>query len=180
MRELRFRVKLMKENATEKNEADTNAMVSLDQTDREILQLIQDDFPIVQEPWLEISSRLSISEDEVISRLKRLIEAGAILKIGPTFESSKIGLKAATLVALRIPKNQVETVASIINQYNNVSHNYEREDEFNVWFTLAAPSPRELAKSLEEIKQKLRVKEHDILDLPTINRFKINVHFQLT
>ena len=62
----------------------TNAIaVSLDQTDREILQLIQDDFPIVQEPWLEISNRLNISEDEVISRLKRLIEAGAILKIGP-------------------------------------------------------------------------------------------------
>ena len=154
----------MKENA-KKDDTNTNAIVSLDQTDRKILQLAQDDFPIVQEPWLEISNRLSISEAEVISRLERLLEAGAILKIGPTFDSSKIGLKAATLVALRIPKSQVEAVASIINQHNNVSHNYEREDEFNVWFTLAAPSPRELAKSLDEDKTKTtRQKRHDILD----------------
>ena len=72
---------------------------------------MQDDFPIVQEPWLEISSRLNISEDEVITRLKRLIETGAILKIGPMFDSSKIGLKAATLVAMKVPKNKVDDVA---------------------------------------------------------------------
>ena len=57
--------------------------LSLDETDRKILQIIQDDFPIVQEPWLEISSTLKVREGEVSSRLKRLIDAGAIVKIGP-------------------------------------------------------------------------------------------------
>lgn len=162
-----------------KNDANKSALISLDQTDKKMLQLTQDDFPLVQEPWLEISNRLNISEDEVVSRLKRLIEAGAILRIGPVFDSEKIGLKAATLVAMRVPKNQVEAIASVINQHENVSHNYERDDEFNIWFTLAAPNHEELAKSLNEIKQKTRVKEHDVLELPTVNRFKINVHFQL-
>ena len=91
--------------------------ISLDETDKEILQILQDDFPIVQEPWLEISSRLNINEAEVMTRLKRLIEAGAILKIGPIFDSSKIGLKAATLVAMKVPKNQVDDVARVINEY---------------------------------------------------------------
>ena len=168
-----------KKAAQKKDGVNSSLPISLDQTDKKILQLIQDDFPIVQEPWLEISSRVNISEGEVISRLKRLIEAGAILKIGPIFDASRIGLKAATLVAMRIPKNQVDAVASVINQYDNVSHNYEREDEFNVWFTLAASSSKELTRILDEIKQKICIKEHDILDLPTINRFKINVHFQL-
>jgi len=170
----------MKEKANQNNNSqDRSLPISLDQTDRKILQLIQDDFPLLQEPWLEISHRLKISEGEVITRLNRLIKAGAIVKIGPTFDSSKIGLKAATLVAMRVPTNQVDDIARVINQYDNVSHNYEREDEFNIWFTLAAPSSEELTKTLNDIKQKTSVKEHDILDLPTIHRFKINVRFQL-
>ena len=158
----------------------TLSLISLDETDRIIMQILQDDFPIVQEPWLEISNRLNISEGEVISRLKRLIEAGTIVKIGPVFDASRIGLKAATLVAMRVPKNKVNDVARVINEYDNVSHNYEREDEYNVWFTLAASSNSELAMILDEIKQKTGMKDLDVLDLPTIRRFKINVHFQLT
>jgi DNA-binding Lrp family transcriptional regulator len=158
----------------------TSAPISLDETDRTLLQMLQDDFPIVQEPWLEIGSKVNISEEEVISRLKRLTEAGAILKIGPVFDSSRIGLNAATLVAMRVPKDRVNDVAQVINGYSNVSHNYEREDEFNVWFTLAAPSNRELAKTLDELKQKTGVKEQDVLNLPTVRRFKVNVCFQLT
>lgn len=153
--------------------------INLDQIDKEILQLLQDDFPLKQEPWLEISSQLKISETELMTHLKRLFEVGAIMKIGPIFDSSKIGLRAATLVALRVPKNRVDDVARVINQSSNVSHNYEREGEFNVWFTLAASSNEELTKKLDEIKQKTSVKEHDVLDLPTVNRFKINVRFQL-
>ena len=102
------------------------------------------------------------------------------VKIGPIFDASRIGLKAATLVAMRVPKNKVDDVARIINEYSNVSHNYEREDEYNVWFTLAASSNSELAMILDELKQKTGVKEHDVLDLPTIRRFKVNVRFQLT
>lgn len=154
--------------------------VSLDETDRVMLQMLQDDFPIVQEPWLEISSRLNVSEAEVMSRLKRLIEAGVIAKIGPVFDASRIGLKAATLVAMKVPKNKVNDVARVINEYENVSHNYEREDEYNVWFTLAASSISELALILDEIKQKTGIQNLDVLDLPTVRRFKINVHFQMT
>jgi DNA-binding Lrp family transcriptional regulator len=81
---------------------------------------------------------------------------------------------------MKVPKNKVNDVARVINEYDNVSHNYEREDEYNVWFTLAASSKSELAMILDEIKQKTGMKDLDVLDLPTIRRFKINVHFQLT
>ncbi|HYA78116.1 MAG TPA: AsnC family transcriptional regulator [Verrucomicrobiae bacterium] len=166
----------MKDNANQNKIEPT----SLDETDRTMLQMLQDDFPIVQEPWLEISSRLNISESEVISRLQRLIEAGTIVKIGPIFDSSRIGLRAATLVAMRVPKNKVNDVAGIINEYDNISHNYEREDQYNVWFTLAASSKSELALMLDQIKLKTGIKDQDVLDLPTVRRFKINLHFQLT
>lgn len=87
-----------------KTDGDNSAQTSLDETDAKILQIMQDDFPIVQKPWLEISGRLRISENEVVTRLKRLIEIGAIQRIGPVFDSSKIGLKAATLVAMKVPR----------------------------------------------------------------------------
>ena len=172
----------IKNSETKPNSHDssTSSPINLDETDRMLLQMLQDDFPLVQEPWLEMGNRLNISEKEVISRLKRLIEAGAVVKIGPVFDSSRIGLKVATLVAMKVPKNKVNDVARIINGYDNVSHNYEREDEYNVWFTLAASNNNELATILDEIKQKTDMKNLDVLDLPTIRRFKINVHFQLT
>jgi DNA-binding Lrp family transcriptional regulator len=187
-------VKLVKEKANQKKDGtgknssvvhDSNcnatlSLIALDETDRKILQVLQDDFPVVQEPWLEISRRLNISQDEVLSRLKRLIEAGAVLKIGPIFDPSAIGLRAATLVAMRVPKNRVNEVATVINGYPNVVHNYERDNEYNVWFTLAAPTSKELAVTLDEIKKKTGAREHDILDLPTVQRFKVNVRFQLT
>ena len=154
--------------------------ISLDETDMKILQILQDDFPVVQEPWLEVSRKLSISQDEVLSRSKRLIEEGAILKIGPILDHSAIGLRAATLVAMKVPKSKVNEVATVINEYHNVSHNYERDDAYNVWFTLAAPTSKELAMTLDEIKQKTGVGEDEILDLPAVQRFKINLHFQLT
>ncbi len=137
---------MTEKTSSNKTDQKTCFSIGLDQIDREILQLIQDNFPIVQEPWLEISSALKITETELITRLKRLIDAGAIMKIGPIFDSTKIGLKAATLVAMRVPKNQVPEIAGVINQYDDVSHNYEREDEFNVWFTLSASNSVELAK----------------------------------
>ena len=152
--------------------------ITLNETDRKLLEILQD-FPIVEKPWKETSDKLCISENEVIARLKQLHENGIIQKIGPILDGRKIGLTAATLVAMKVPKNEIEAVARVINASRNVSHNYEREHEYNIWFTITASSPEELTSILEEIKQKTGIKNDAILDLPTTNRFKINVRFQL-
>lgn len=164
----------------EENTVSHESAPSIDDVDKQILQIIQDDFPVVQKPWHEISGRLNIRENELIARVERLIECGIIRKIGPIVENSKIGLNASTLVAVKVWKDQIDQVASIINRYDNVSHNYEREDEYNVWFTLVAASKSELTKILAEIKKEIDVEEQDIISLPTVQRFKINVRFQLT
>jgi DNA-binding Lrp family transcriptional regulator len=154
--------------------------ITLDVTDKKILQILQDDFPIVVQPWKEISRRLSLTEQEVTSRIERLKENGVILRIGPNFDLDKIGLKASTLVALRVDAKKIDDAAQIINQYDNISHNYQRDDEYNVWFTLTAQNDQEIDAVLEQIRQKLNVNKQDMLNLPTRYRFKINVIFQLT
>jgi DNA-binding Lrp family transcriptional regulator len=154
--------------------------LGLNETDRKLLELLQEGFPIVAQPWKEISGKLCLSENDLITRLKQFHENGIIHKIGPILDGRKIGLAAATLVAIKVPKNKIDFVVRIVNEYNSVSHNYEREHEYNIWFTIAASNTEQLTCILEEIKQKIGIKQDDILNLPTTNRFKINVRLQLT
>ena len=103
-----------------------------------------------------------------------------VLRIGPIFDSAKIGLNASTLVALRVDPTRVDEVAQIINQHDNVSHNYQRDNEYNIWFTLTAQNDQKLNQTLEQIRQKIDVPKQDFLNLPTRQLFKISVLFQLT
>lgn len=153
---------------------------SLDEVDKMLLQLLQDDFPIVERPWQVVSTRLGVTEEEVLLRLTRLQETGILRKIGAIIDSSKIGLTAATLVAMKVPKNNVEKVARIINQYDNVSHNYERDHNYNVWFTVSALNLQQIENIMAEISHKTGIAPNDILSFPTVHRFKVNVQFQLT
>jgi DNA-binding Lrp family transcriptional regulator len=153
----------------------------LTDTDKQILQLLQEDYPLSEKPWKELSNKLGIPENQLITRIQKMFAAGVIRKIGPILDHVKVGYSAATLVALRIPEDKIDAVAAVINQYcNNISHNYERDHEYNVWFTLVAKSQQELSHILKEILQKTSLNESDVLNLPTAKRFKINVNFQLT
>ena len=152
----------------------------LDFTDKKLMQILQDDFPMVERPWKHVGEKLSLTEDQVLTRLKRLNRQDVTRKIGAVIDTSKVGLTAATLVALKVPQNRVGEVSSVINQYVGVSHNYQREHEYNVWFTLKARSQSELTATLKDITRKTAIPEKDLLNLPTKKCFKINVRFQIT
>ncbi|MCL2135431.1 MAG: AsnC family transcriptional regulator [Candidatus Bathyarchaeota archaeon] len=159
----------------------------LDDVDKCLLQLLQENFPIVECPWRELSEKLGVSEQQVLSRVENLFASGVIRKIGSIVDLAKIGYTSTTLVALRVSDDKIDDVALIINEYScnvdgggvvgNVSHNYEREHEYNVWFTLTAKSEQELSCMLNEILQKTGLSQSDVLNLPTVKRFKINVNF---
>lgn len=151
-----------------------------DETDRKILQILQDNFPMVEQPYKHVAEQLNLTETQVITRLNRLKQQGITRKIGAVIDTPKIGLNAAALVALRVHPSRVNDVADVINQYPEVSHNYEREHEYNVWFTLKAKSETELSATLEEITQKVALDKKDLINLPTKTCFKINVRFNMT
>jgi DNA-binding Lrp family transcriptional regulator len=154
--------------------------VKMDKIDKELIRLIQDEFPVTKRPWAELGNSLNITEEETLSRIKRLCNEGLIHKIGPILNTKKVGLNASTLIAMKVPEDRIEHVASIINKYESVSHNYWREHEYNLWFTLKAPNEKELQKTIEEIKRKTGIPSTDVLDLPALHVFKIDVRFQLT
>lgn len=148
----------------------------MDLIDKQLLNIIQKDFPINQKPFEIVANKLGISETEVIERIKSLKAEGIIRRIGGSFNSKKLNYTSA-LCGAKVPQNRLDKAIEVINSFGEVTHNYLRDHEYNVWFTLIAESQERIDAILEEIKK--QIDQIEIMNLPAINLFKINVNFNL-
>lgn len=146
----------------------------MDQVDRKILNIVQANFPITERPFQVLAEQVGMSEEEALRRTSNLKRDGVIRQIGPVFDSQKLGYKS-TLVAMAVPLGQLDEVAQIVSGYPEVTHNYGREDHYNLWFTLIAPSQERIEEILHEIREKTDISK--ILNLPAKRLFKIKVEF---
>jgi siroheme decarboxylase len=148
----------------------------LDEVDKKLLNEIQWSFPLAQRPFLEISKRHSISEDEVIHRISRLKHMGLIRQINAIFDTRRLGYKSA-LIAFSVKADKLEDVAAHVNRHPGVSHNYERNHEFNMWFTLAIPPNESMKAVLEKMAALEGVVKYRLL--PTLKLYKIGVKLDM-
>jgi DNA-binding Lrp family transcriptional regulator len=144
------------------------------QIDKRILNEIQRDFPVCQRPFKTLAERLNLSEDEVFNRVCSLKERGIIRRVGASFDSRKLGW-TSTLVAMKIPALLLEKTQDLLNQYDEITHAYLRDDEYNLWFTVIAPSKEWISSILSEIQKKTGISE--MFDLPAVKRFKVEAIF---
>ncbi|MEJ2657708.1 MAG: AsnC family transcriptional regulator [Desulfobacterales bacterium] len=148
----------------------------IDEIDRTILNRVQSNFPITKRPYLSIARNLNLSEKKVINRLKRLKKKGIIRRIGGNFAPEKLGF-VSTLCAAKVSKDKIDGFAETVNRYPGVTHNYLRDNQYNIWFTFIAQSMSEIVDNLEKISKKTGVT--DILNLPATKMYKIKAHFDL-
>lgn len=151
--------------------------MQLDSTDRKLLQMIQRQLPLSVEPYRDIAAELGIEEAEVLERIGRLREAKIIRRMGGFFDSRKLGY-IGTLCAIQVPEERIEEVAEVINSYITVSHNYLRDHQYNMWFTVLASSLDGVQQILGEIRARTGI-DH-VMSLPAERVFKIKVRFNVT
>lgn len=154
--------------------------VKLDKMDRELLQLMQDAFPVAERPWAIFGRTLGLSEEEVFARVKKLYAEGVIRKLRTILDAQKLGSCSSTLMAMKVPEDKMEYVTGIINEYMSVTHNYRREHDYNLWFTVTTCGGQDLEATVERIKQRTGIPDSDTLDLRTTHVFKIDVRFKFT
>jgi DNA-binding Lrp family transcriptional regulator len=151
-------------------------MESMDEVDKAILNRVQSNFPITSRPYLTLAQELNLSEAEVISRLRRLKTAGIIRRIGGNFTPVKLGF-ISTLCAASVPENQIDRFTRAVNRYPGVTHNYQRDNIYNIWFTFIGSSMAEIENNIKQIAEETGIT--NILNLPATKVFKIRAHFDL-
>jgi len=151
-------------------------LVSMDKLDKEILNEIQWTFPLVQKPYSETAKKFGISDDEMMQRLRTLKQAGIIRQLSAIFDTRRLGYKSA-LVAMAISSDKLDQVANQINRHPGVSHNYERNHEYNLWFTLAVPPGSDLKSEIDKFAKLQGINK--VRMLPTIKLFKIGVKLEM-
>lgn len=150
--------------------------MKLDDTDKAVLNRIQSDFPIDTRPYNVIAQELGLEEADVISRVSKLKKTGIIRRIGGNFVPHKVGF-VSTLCAAKVPENKIDAFAKVVNRYIGVTHNYQRDNKFNIWFTFIARSRQEIKQSLAQISRETGVET--ILNLPATKVFKIRAQFNV-
>ena len=145
-------------------------------TDKRLLNIIQRAFPLVRRPYRHIGEELGLSEDDVIRRIGGLKDKNIVRQISAIFDTRRLGYKT-TLVAMRIPDEILDVGAQIINEHPGVSHNYERNGYFNLWFTVAVPPDGDLEHTVAGMAERTGADSFRLM--PTIKFFKIGVNFDM-
>jgi len=149
----------------------------LDEIDRQLLDEMQASFPLERRPWDTLGEIVGIPGREVLARVRALKSMGIIRQISPIFDTRALGYRSS-LVAAAVEPGRLEDAASVVNEHPGVSHNYEREHRFNLWFTIAVPPGRSLEEEVARLAGEAGIREYRLL--PTIRMFKIGVQLKMS
>lgn len=148
----------------------------LTEEDKALLNAVQGDLPIASHPFAALAERLKMDEEALLTRLRALMAAGYVRRMGAYFQSEALGYQGS-LVALEVEPSRLGEVAAVVNGYPTVTHNYERNGALNLWFTLQVASEEEREDVLSAVAALPGVRR--CLNLPSEKKYKIRVQFEL-
>jgi DNA-binding Lrp family transcriptional regulator len=149
----------------------------LDDVDRELLNALQWDFPVVARPFAALADRLAMSESDVLARVQCVKDAGVLRQLSAIFDTRALGYSSA-LIAARVDGDHIDDAADVISQHPGVSHNYKRNHAYNLWYTLAVPPGDDFDAHLDVLHR-----DSGALvtrKLPTLQLYKIGVKLDMT
>ncbi|NIA20541.1 MAG: radical SAM protein [Anaerolineaceae bacterium] len=156
--------------------AETTAENGMDELDRKIVTAIQSQLPVAERPFDVLAKRLKVDGCRLLQRLADLKGRGLIRRLGPIFDSRRLGY-VSTLVAAQVPPDQLAETAARVNRLPGVTHNYSRHHAYNMWFTLTARSEAKLEQTLEQLRRETGLDTFHSLGALAV--YKIRVVFDL-
>jgi DNA-binding Lrp family transcriptional regulator len=144
----------------------------LDQLDKKLINLLQHGLPVCLEPFAEIAKEVNSNEQEVIARVKNLLEQKILSRFGPMYDAACFG-GAFTLAALSVPEERFEQVTEIVNAFPQIAHNYKRNNAFNMWFVIATESQQEIDLVITQIEQQTQL---TVLNTPKLEEFYVGLY----
>lgn len=148
----------------------------MDEQDKRLLNAVQASFPLVVRPYQALGEALGLPEDETITRLNALKGARVVRQISAIFDTRSLGYHSS-LVAMRVAADRLDAAAEVVNGHPGVSHNYQRNHAFNLWFTVAVPSHDDLEQTVRRLHELAGAESTRIL--PTLRLFKIGVQLDM-
>ncbi len=143
--------------------------IDLDAIDAALIDALQPGIPIAADPFRSVATGLGVTPDDVVSRIRKLLEDGVLTRFGPMFNADRMG-GAFTLAALRVPPADFERVAAQVNAHAEVAHNYARDHAWNMWFVIATDDPMRIRSVEEAITGETGL---PILDLPKMEEYHV-------
>jgi DNA-binding Lrp family transcriptional regulator len=134
----------------------------MDELDRAIANSLQGGFPLSARPFRDAAHALDTTEEELISRIRRMLDEGTLTRFGPLYDVERGG-GAFMLAAMQVPAADFDRVAMIVNRHPEVAHNYQREHRLNMWFVLATEKPEDIATVIAAIERETGLA---VLDFP--------------
>jgi DNA-binding Lrp family transcriptional regulator len=149
----------------------------LDDLDRELLNAVQWDFPLELRPFAALGVRLGIDEAEVRARVEKVKDAGVLRQLSAIFDTRALGYSSA-LVAAKLDPDHIDEAAAVVSAHPGVSHNYKRNHEYNLWYTVAVPPGESLDEHVDVLHRESGARV--TRKLPTLKLYKIGVKLDMT
>ncbi len=143
----------------------------MDELDRRIVNTLQGGFPLCERPFQKAALDLQISEQELLSRMQKLLDERTLTRFGPLYDAERLG-GAFSLCAMSVPAADFERVAALVNAHPEVAHNYERDHRFNMWFVLATSNKEKISSVISRIEGETG---YAVMNLPREEEFFVEL-----
>lgn len=147
----------------------------IDSLDQAIVNYLQGGFPVCDRPYAAAATELGTSETELLARIGRLLKERALSRFGPMYHAERLG-GSLSLAAMKIPPEDFERVADIVNAMPEVAHNYARAHTLNMWFVLATETPEGQLEAIARIEGETG---YPVYNMPKIKEYFIGLRFQV-